>query len=57
MIILSEVSPKEKDKYDMMSLICGIKKKKRYNGLTYKNRNIPTDLENKPMAMKGEEVN
>ena len=31
--------------------------KKRYNGLTYKNRNIPIDLENKPMAMKGEEVN
>ena len=26
--------------------------KKRYNGFTYKNRNIPTDLETKPMAIK-----
>ena len=26
--------------------------KKRYNGFTYKKRNIPTDLENKPMVMK-----
>ena len=26
--------------------------KKRYNGFTYKNRNIPTDLKTKPMAMK-----
>ena len=24
MIILNEISPKEKDRYDMMSLICGI---------------------------------
>ena len=28
-IILSEISQKEKDKYHMISLICGIQKKKK----------------------------
>ena len=30
MIILSEVSQSEKDKYHMISFICEIKKRKRY---------------------------
>ena len=39
-IILSEVSQTEKDKYHMISLICGI--------------NRPTDIEKKLMVTKGE---
>ena len=35
-VILSEVSQTEKDKYHMMSLICGILKKKGTNELIYK---------------------
>ena len=34
--ILSEVNKSEKDKYHMISLICGIKKKKDTNKLIYK---------------------
>ena len=39
-VILSEVSQTEKDKYHMISLICGIKKTKGTNELIYKRRNI-----------------
>ena len=49
-IILSEVSQTEKDKYHTISLICGIlKKKKDINKLIYK-----TDIENELMVTKGE---
>ena len=49
-IILSEVSQTEKGKYHMISLICGIlKKKKDINKLIYK-----TDIENELMVTKGE---
>ena len=41
-IILSETSETEKDKYRMISLICGIVKKNDTNELI-KNRNRPTD--------------
>ena len=49
-IILSEVSQIEKSKYHMISLICGILKKKK----TYlQNRNRLADFENKLMVTKG----
>ena len=35
-IILSEVSQTEKDKYHMISLVCRIKKKKKKKELIYK---------------------
>ena len=35
-IILSDVSQREKDKYHMISLMCGIYFKKDTNGLIYK---------------------
>ena len=35
-IILSEVSQTEKDKYHMISILCGIQKKKHTNELIYK---------------------
>ena len=53
LIILSEVSQVEKDKYHMISLICGILKK-RYKRTYLRNRNRPTDIENKLMVTKGE---
>ena len=50
-IILSEVSQTEKDKYYMILLICGSKKQYK---LTYlQNRNRLTDIENKLMVTKG----
>ena len=52
-ITLREVSQTEKDKYHMRSLICGILKKDT-NELIYKDRNRPTDIENKLMVTKGE---
>ena len=56
MIILSEVSQTEKDKYHMISLICGIlKKKKSINELIYKIER-PTDIENKLMVTNRERV-
>ena len=52
-IIVSEVSQTEKDKYYMTLLTCGIFKKKGYK-LTYlQNRKRYTDLENKFMVTKG----
>ena len=51
-IILSEVSQTEKDKYHMI-LICGILKK-WYKWTYIQNRNRPTDIENKLMVTKGE---
>ena len=50
-IILSEISQTEKDKYHMISLICGIQK--RYKWIYLQNRNILTDIENKLMNTKG----
>ena len=50
-IILSEVSQKEKDRYHMISLICEIKKKGYQQ--TYL-RNRVTDVENKSMVTKEE---
>ena len=44
-ITLSEVSQVEKDKYFIVSLICGI---------YIQNRNGLTDMENKHMVAKGE---
>ena len=51
-IVLSEVSQTEKDKYHMISLICGILKKAT-NELVYKTE-IESDVENKLMVTKGE---
>ena len=44
-MLLSEVSQKEKGKYHMISLTCGILKKKQMNFL--QNRNRLRDIENK----------
>ena len=52
-IILSEVSQMEKDKYHMISVICGIWKNAT-NELIYKTDS--TDIENKLMVTKGEGV-
>ena len=52
-VILSEVSQTEKDKYHMISLICGILKK-LYKWTFIQNRNRPTDIESKLMVTKGE---
>ena len=49
-IILSEVSQTEKDKYHMLSLICGILKNDT-NGLTYKT-GTDSDLENELMVTR-----
>ena len=46
-VILSEVSQTEKEKYRMTPLMCGIQKKKRYKCTYLKNRKRLTDLENK----------
>ena len=51
-IILSEVSQTEKDKYHIISLICGAKKKKIQMNLFPRQR--LTDIENKHMVTKGE---
>ena len=52
-IILSEVSQTEKDKMSYVSLICEILKK-WYKWTDVRNRNRPTDIENKLMFTKGE---
>ena len=52
-ITLSEVSQKEKDGYNMISLICGIFKK-WYKWTYLQNRNRSTDIENELMVNKGE---
>ena len=51
-IMLSEVSQKEKDKYYMIALICGIWKK-WYKWTYVQNRNRPIDIEHKPVIIKG----
>ena len=55
-IIVSEVSQTEKDKYHMISLYMWNLKKKRYKWTYLQNRNRPTDIdrENKLMVTKGE---
>ena len=52
-VILSEVSQTEKDKYHMISLICGIKKTKGTNELIYKTE-IAIDVENNLVVTMGE---
>ena len=53
-VILSEVSQTEKDRYHIIQLICGIlKKKKRYKWTYLQNRNRVKDVENKFMVTKG----
>ena len=52
MIILSEVSQAEKDKYHMMWLICRILKK-RYRWTYLQSRNRLTNIENKLLVTKG----
>ena len=52
-IILSEVNQTEKDKYHMISLTCGIWKK-RHKWTYLQNRNRPTDIENKLTVTKRE---
>ena len=52
-ILLSEVSQREKEKYHMILLICRIFKKMLQMNL-FTNRNRLTDLENKLMVTKGE---
>ena len=51
-IVLSEVSQTEKDKY--ISLTCGLlKKTKKIQMNLHTNGNRPTDIENKVMITKG----
>ena len=49
-LILSEISQKEKDKYHVISLICGIK----YIAQYLQNRNRLTDTENRLVVAEGE---
>ena len=51
-VILSEVSQIEKDKYHMISFICGIWKKKGYKWTYLQNRNRVTDVGNKLMVTR-----
>ena len=53
-VIISEVSQTQKDTYHMISLICGILRRKRYKRTYLQNRGRPTDKENKLMIIKGE---
>ena len=52
MITLEEGSQTEKDKHHMISLICGIKKKKKRLRVNSQNRNRFTDIENKLLVTK-----
>ena len=52
-VILSEVSQTQKDKYHMKSLICGILKKQGYQWTHLQNRSIVMDVENKLMVTRG----
>ena len=52
-ILLSEVSQTEKDKYHMISLICGILKKNDTSEFIYKTNRL-IDLENKFMVTRAE---
>ena len=52
-VILSEVSQIEKDKYHMILLICSILKKV-YKWAYLQNRNNVADVENKLIVTKGE---
>ena len=49
--ILSEVSQRQKDKYNMISLICGIQKKKRAQ-MNFFYKTGVTDVENKLMVTR-----
>ena len=48
-VMLNEVSQTEKDKYHMIELICGMKKKYKWTYL----QNRVTDVENKLMFTRG----
>ena len=52
-VILSEVSQTEKDKYHMISLTCRIFKTKWYKWTFLQNRSRLTDLENELMVTRG----
>ena len=49
-VILSEVSQTQKDKYHMISLICGMLKRK-WVQMNLQNRSRVTDVENKSMVI------
>ena len=53
-IELSEVSQREKDKYDITYMWNVKKKKKWYKWIYLQNRNRLTEIENKLMVTKGE---
>ena len=53
-ILLSEVSQTEKDKYHMVSLICETLKMIKWTYLLMQNTNRPTDVENNVIVTKGE---
>ena len=51
--MLSEIIQTEKDKYCMISFICGIQKKIQLNTYIYQNRNRLRDIENKVVVTSG----
>ena len=53
-VTLGEVSQTDKDKYYIVSVTCGILKKKKYKWTYLQNRNRLTDIENNFMVTKGE---
>ena len=54
MIIMSEVSKTERDRYHMILLICRIKKKKKDTNEPIYKTEIDSDIENKFTVTKGE---
>ena len=54
--MLSEISQMEKDKYHMISLICGICKTNKINEQTKSNKTKYVDTENKVVVTSGEGV-
>ena len=53
LVLQSEVSQKEKDKYHILMHICEIRKKKWYRRSYLQSRNRDTGVENKHMYIKG----
>ena len=53
LVLQSEVSQKEKDKYHILMHICEIRKKKWYRRSYWQSRNRDTGVENKHMYIKG----
>ena len=52
-VILSEVSQTQNDKYCMILFICGILRKGKVNLFTKKKKNRDTDVENKFVITRG----